>query len=200
MAFLKASVAPERILEASRYDVTTNPSSSSSDSDRHREGPAVRSSSSVTSCLDVDAFTAAHMKGRADNETWPEKMSRRVGKVVNSLSELSGAFCDIACCLGDDAVRDKPPPPTSRQASARTTPRRNNTSHQHQHQQQHPRHQHPRPHFHYSDLELDDQDSQMPTQGASAYDKNFRFSDRRFNSMSSLPAFKHLELSRKSSC
>lgn len=130
LAFLKASVSPERILDGRIED----------------EGPTIRSSSSVTSCLDVDALTAAHLQGRADSETWPEKMSRRVGKVVSSLTELSGAFCDLACCL-DDSVREKPPasPPSSPRTSMHPSRR---TS------------------LRYSDLEMDENDSQLPTVSA----------------------------------
>lgn len=46
------------------------------------------SSSSVSTCgLDIDALHAHHLQGRAEAETWPEKLSRRVGLVFNNLSQ-----------------------------------------------------------------------------------------------------------------
>jgi hypothetical protein len=141
MAFLKASLPPERILDRAKY-LQQNPSSydeSSSldsiatasdnddpgkprDANAHRRrgrrkskggaggrgGPTIRSSSSVTSCLDVDTFTAVHLKGRAEHETWPEKMTRRVGHVVNSLSDLSSACCDGSWCLASSSAASLP--------------------------------------------------------------------------------------------
>jgi hypothetical protein len=137
MAFLKASVPPERVLDRAgrderrgglgggsrdSYDSATTASDDGEDgagnagsqrrkgragrarrgegSRRGDNGPTIRSSSSVTSCLDVDAFTAAHLRGRAEHETWPEKVTRRVGHVVNSLSDLSAACCDGSWCGG----------------------------------------------------------------------------------------------------
>ena len=83
LAFLQASLSPERILDGS-CDVVP---------------PAVEKSwSASSSCLDVDGLTARHLRGRVENETWPEKISRRVGKVVHSLEEMTGTFCDISCC------------------------------------------------------------------------------------------------------
>lgn len=214
MAFLKASLAPERVLDGSgscgRRDAGAS-DDASSDGRRQQfrrgggaipDAPALRSSSSVTSCLDVDAFTAAHLQGRADRETWPEKMTRRVGKVVNSLSELSGALCDLAWCLegdqhhhrDDDEVGARDEPPTAA-LSPSQLPRRATPSPRRQHRPN-SRIQAHRAHFHYSDLELDDQDSSIPTQ-ASDPPKSQDQMDRRWNS---LPHSRRLELSRKSSC
>jgi hypothetical protein len=102
LAFLTASVAPERLMH-------------------HDEGSTVKSTSSVTSCLDldVDAMTAQHMRGRAERETWPEKFSRRFGRVANTLQEISGSICDMTCCQHstvDSETRDRPPYSTTTNA------------------------------------------------------------------------------------
>jgi hypothetical protein len=99
LAFLQASLQPERILEE---ECNTNDSFCSDN---------FKSGSSVTSCLDIDTLQAKHLKGRADAETWPEKLSRRVGHVFSNLSELSSSFCDAACCRDAAAEpRDAPAP------------------------------------------------------------------------------------------
>lgn len=107
LAFLQACVPVERILDGRIPDV-----------------PGIRLTSSTTSCfdndmdLDVDALTAQHLQGQADRETWMEKMSRRTGKVVSSLSEMSESFCEtIVCCQVDrmneeNDVRESPPRPS----------------------------------------------------------------------------------------
>lgn len=82
LAFLQGALPPERIVDSLAIRGS------------HRDYPdEIQSKSSVSSCLDIDALHARHVDGR--NETWPEKFSRRVGHVVNSLSEL----CDVACCM-----------------------------------------------------------------------------------------------------
>lgn len=72
----------------------------------HNEIPLNPSTSSVHSCLDIDTLQARHLKDRAENETWPEKVSRRFGRVVANLSELSSTLCDSAC--GRNEHRDNP--------------------------------------------------------------------------------------------
>jgi hypothetical protein len=86
LAFLQACVPVDRILNGLITDGGV---------------PGIRmTSSTTTSCfdndmdLDVDALTAQHLQGQADRETWMEKMSRRTGKVVSSLSEMSESFCE----------------------------------------------------------------------------------------------------------
>lgn len=102
LAFLQASLDPERIVK-------------DHESERH-----IRSGgSSVTSCLDIDALQAQHLQGRAAAETWPEKLSRRVGHVFQNLSELSGAICDGACCPAAAAEDDRTPPPEAPTAASR---------------------------------------------------------------------------------
>jgi hypothetical protein len=107
LAFLQACVPTERILDGLVTDSV----------------PGIRLSSSTLSCfdndmdLDVDALTAQHLQGQANKETWMEKMSRRTGKVVSSLSELSESFCEtIVCCQVDrvheNDVRESPPRPS----------------------------------------------------------------------------------------
>lgn len=92
LAFLQASLAPERILDGS---VMTCDGSL----------PCVEQSASSGSCLDVDGFTARHVRGRLESETWPEKISRRMGKVLNSMEEITGAFCDAATCCNQSQSR-----------------------------------------------------------------------------------------------
>lgn len=78
----------------------------------------IRLTSSSASCmdmdLDVDALTAQHLKGHSERETWIEKISRRTGKVVSSLSEMSESFCEnMTCCqvdrVSEDDIRESPP-------------------------------------------------------------------------------------------
>lgn len=89
LAFLQSCICADRILIGCDESTTTA-------NNMYHETP--RSTSSVTSCFDIDALQAQQLNKRAELETWPEKLSRRVGHVVNSLSELSSSFCDAACC------------------------------------------------------------------------------------------------------
>jgi len=91
LAFLQASLDPERIIQE-------QPSFVKGISHSHGCGGVPSGGSSVTSCLDIDALQAQHLEFRATAETWPEKLSRRVGHVFQNLQELSGAICDSACC------------------------------------------------------------------------------------------------------
>lgn len=96
MAFLKASVDPERIIHEDLGDDTIQS----------------QSSQSLGVDSDVDTLNARQIKSQVDRETWSEKLSQRVGKVVHSLEEMSGSFCDVACCRDpahDVEVREKPP-------------------------------------------------------------------------------------------
>jgi hypothetical protein len=97
LAFLQASLQPERIIKAD---------------ESHCSG--INSTNSVTSCLDIDTLQARHLQGRAERETWPEKFSRRVGHVVNSLQELSSTLCDAACCRDTAAESREMPEKTYR--------------------------------------------------------------------------------------
>ena len=92
LAFLQASLDPERIIN-----------------DHESERNLRSGGSSVTSCLDIDALQAQYLEGRAAAETWPEKLSRRVGHVFQNLSQLSGTICDGACC----PLEQRTPPETS---------------------------------------------------------------------------------------
>mgnify|MGYP003401709656 CR=1 FL=1 len=89
LAFLQAAMQSERIVM------------------KENESPDIRNtksttSSSVTSCLDVDTLQARQLQGRAAAETWPEKFSRRIGHVFSSLSELSSNLCDATCCSAQE--------------------------------------------------------------------------------------------------
>jgi len=97
LAFLQATIAPERVLDGGTAEDFIHPKSSAS-----------------TSCFDfdVDALNAQYMQGRVDRETWPEKFSRRMGKVVTSLTEISETLCAINCCedsASTEEVREDPP-------------------------------------------------------------------------------------------
>lgn len=95
MAFLQASLPPERIVDGSVPDPMY---------------PCISRTASSLSCMDVDRFTAQHVQGHVESETWPEKISRRVGKVVSSLQEISVSFCEVACCQSIPEQRERPPP------------------------------------------------------------------------------------------
>lgn len=102
LTFLQACLHPERIVH---------------DDDAKDTHPLKSGSSSVTSCLDIDTLQARCLKGRAEAETWPERLSRRVGHVFNNLSELSSSFCDVACCREAAAeTREAAPPPVQHPA------------------------------------------------------------------------------------
>jgi len=99
MAFLRASVDPERIAEGNHH----HPSNSFH--------PDLRSTSSVasSSCLDLDmdALHDKHFLKHQQYESWPEKMGRRVNKAISTLSELcagsSSYLCDYATCCSHPA-------------------------------------------------------------------------------------------------
>lgn len=102
LAFLQASLLPERIL----CDYFSNNSNCENKNSNIRSGSSVTSSSQ---CLDIDTLQAKCIEGGAEAETWPEKLSRRVGHVFSNLSEMSGPFCDaMMCCTtsnNDDSTR-----------------------------------------------------------------------------------------------
>lgn len=91
LAFLQSSVSPERFCIA--------PVESFQDH--------LQSVSSVASCLDFDTFQDRHVQNRANAETWNERLSRRFGRIVHNMAELSGTFCDATCCVDQ---REAPPP------------------------------------------------------------------------------------------
>jgi hypothetical protein len=88
LAFLQSCICADRIRIGNDPESSTNP--------MYHE--TLRSTSSVTSCFDIDALQAQQLNKRAEMETWSEKLSRRVGHVVHSLSEFSSSVCDAACC------------------------------------------------------------------------------------------------------
>lgn len=126
LAFLQTSLAPERILDGSTGGAVGHRRSCShggrSRSNTPNDPTTIHTSpshSTVSSCLDVDGLTERHVRGRMENETWPEKISRRVGRVVHSLHELSASLCDAAVCChpqqqhsSPNEQREKPPPPS----------------------------------------------------------------------------------------
>lgn len=188
MAFLRASVDPERIVEGNHHNSFH---------------PDLRSTSSVasSSCLDLDmdALHDKHFSKHQQYESWPEKMGRRVNKAISTLSELcagSSYLCDYATCCShpnsaspsvtteqeDERREDVPHGSTTTSATAPASltstlsPSLPSALSPHskrskdarkvmiqpppvsQSQQQSSRR--PEVTFHYSDLELDDADSQ----------------------------------------
>jgi hypothetical protein len=86
---------------------------------------SLESSVHSSSVLDIDTLQAKHLKGRAEAETWYEKLQRRVGHIVSTVSDQwsNGSFCD-ACCQPNglssqnaqpapDGVASAPSPTTS---------------------------------------------------------------------------------------
>lgn len=92
LAFLQASLQPHRI------SLTSGPCSP----------PHLQESASSSSCLDFDTVQARHMYQRTAHETWPEKLSRRLGHALHNLTELSVTLCDGACCTYTES-REPPP-------------------------------------------------------------------------------------------
>jgi len=136
LAFLQASLKPERIIDGGADD-------------QQSQHPTIKQSSSTLSCIDIDGFTARFVRGRVENETWPEKISRRVGKVVSSLQEISVSWCDSACFHGNSSsahstneTREMPPSPVGRcndlgldeeEGSVTSPPRKPINKHYHNH-------------------------------------------------------------------
>jgi hypothetical protein len=92
-AFLQASISPERIVVAAVDEDIE---------DRSLPSAASKASSSV-SCMDVDRLTAQQIQGAELSETWPQRLSRRVGKVVHTLTEVSETLCDMANCCRENS-------------------------------------------------------------------------------------------------
>lgn len=91
LAFLQASVPADRFCVSQVETYQEN----------------LQSASSVASCLDFDTLQDRHVQNRANAETWNEKLSRRFGRIVHNVAELSETFCDATCC-----VDQREPPPT----------------------------------------------------------------------------------------
>ena len=60
------------------------------------EIPSVHSTNSsvASSCFDIDALQAKHLAGRAEAETWYEKIQRRYGLVVSNILEQFDTCCN----------------------------------------------------------------------------------------------------------
>ena len=105
LAFLQGALKPERI---ERRENKSSSLRKSRHSQRfvsdHVSGEApsmdsLESSVHSSSVLDIDALQAKHLKGRAEAETWYEKLQRRCGLILSNVSDQwsDGSFCD-ACC------------------------------------------------------------------------------------------------------
>ena len=81
LAFLHASLPTERIVDHGK--------------DRASSRTIIRPTSSNVS---MDGFTARKVQERGEQETWPEKLSRRMGKVASSFQEMSMTLCDVSSC------------------------------------------------------------------------------------------------------
>ena len=87
LAFLQAHLPAERIQTVA----TTNGTDC---------GVSVHSTCSSKSQMDVDRLQEKTMRQHEAQETWPQKLSRRVSKVVTSLQDMSGTICDLTVCGG----------------------------------------------------------------------------------------------------
>jgi hypothetical protein len=151
MAFLQARIQPERICctPIPEEDVVGN-ASKRNNKHRNKRVPSspeiFPSSSSITSCFDVDALQAAHLKGRAGQETWSEKISRRISHVLAYVVGDGGCAATMDWDKAADSCSACCPQQPVDATQSPGTP---------QGQQEHTRP------FHYSDLELDDSDSAL---------------------------------------
>jgi hypothetical protein len=113
LAFLQASLPQERIVrDENKCNSTSKSSQSPQKSNRstHKskrksggmtngttdEIPSVNSTNSsiASSCFDIDALQAKHLAGRAEAETWYEKIQRRYGHVVSNILEQFDTCCN----------------------------------------------------------------------------------------------------------
>jgi hypothetical protein len=105
LAFLQGALPSERIVrrESSNSPLRQNRRSRRLVSEHAENGvpgtDSVESSVHSGSVLDIDTLQAKHLQGRAEAETWYEKLQRRVGHIVSTVSDQwsNGSFCD-ACC------------------------------------------------------------------------------------------------------
>jgi hypothetical protein len=105
LAFLQASLEPERICFAD-HDTAVMADGYGGGNNNNKNHSSINtfcqennqnmfsSGSSVSSCLDFDTLQDMHVQNCANAETWPEKMSRRFGRVVHNLTET---FADNCC-------------------------------------------------------------------------------------------------------
>jgi hypothetical protein len=105
LAFLQASLEPERICFAD-HDTAVIADGYNGGNNNNKNHSSINtfcqennqnmfsSGSSVSSCLDFDTLQDMHVQNCANAETWPEKMSRRFGRVVHNLTET---FADNCC-------------------------------------------------------------------------------------------------------
>lgn len=114
LAFLRASMPQERMVQhenknssnsphirkkSKRKSTISNNLSSEHDAD---EIPSVHSNNSsvASSCFDIDALQAKHLAGRAEAETWYEKIQRRYGHVVSNILEQFDSCCNNTTTKG----------------------------------------------------------------------------------------------------
>jgi hypothetical protein len=129
LAFLQASLSPERIVRekpvtspkvnGSHHVPTGNSNKSTlNDNDDKIQSELSTNSSVTSSCYDIDALQAKHLAGRAEAETWYEKLQRRVGHIISNVSEqfTNGTFCDDCC---NSTVQHQNQHPTSPVGGAR---------------------------------------------------------------------------------
>ena len=99
LAFLKANIASERIMEGSgtRPDDLSVPSLGSANS---------------SSSMDVDKLTSEKMRRCSERESFGEKVSRRTTRIAIILSDICSSISDSACCRGrgtdDEPTKEMP--------------------------------------------------------------------------------------------
>lgn len=118
LAFLQGALPSERIVrrELSSSALRQSRRSRRFVSDHAGKGgvpstDSLESSVHSGSVLDIDTLQAKHLQGRAEAETWYEKLQRRMGHIVSTVSDhwSNGSFCD-ACCQPDGVSPQNSPP------------------------------------------------------------------------------------------
>ncbi|GKY97948.1 hypothetical protein MPSEU_000752800 [Mayamaea pseudoterrestris] len=190
LAFLTARMQPERMVYLTSEAPNTCDDKKKKKKTSTRK-PTYGSSSSIgsSSCLDVDTLTAAHLKGRANDETFSEKLSRRVSHVLAAVGDWTHGMgiaalmedLDTKCCSentvccntgknasdGDPSMASSVPTRQQlqplQQHSVHVMPQQQQASHSARIGDNHsqPIQQQVLRPFRYSDLEMDDNDSAL---------------------------------------
>ena len=107
LAFLQAHMDAERIQVVPMSD-----------------GVSVHSTCSSKSQMDADYLQERTIREhqRAAEETWPEKISRRVSKVVSTIQTMSGTLCDLTVCCRDGTASLATSPTNDERDAAPATP------------------------------------------------------------------------------
>jgi len=119
MAFLKANLPKEKVLDGTHLVLPRSPSN------------ITQNTTGSTKSFDVEAFTASRMAERLKSESISEKLQRRIYRLVSSLEEMSNSISECGCGCGNATVspapvegrekRDSPPRKMVEMASDNTT-------------------------------------------------------------------------------